>query len=199
MIESTETDYPLADHAQILGLHTSNPIVSYQNQIFSCTWADQIGTELFFATPDPEPDPSSDVQNPVLRRGRDFDLIAANSVKLLGRRAALIPSTGAAPAQESTTHKTGSQTNQSRFLERLMDIKQARGETDQVRTVYSVRREQSATDRLGGWARTEEQLGEIQKLNDAALQGDADAIAALEELCVRIGSGDDHDDHNSQS
>ncbi|RMJ24029.1 hypothetical protein PHISP_05111 [Aspergillus sp. HF37] len=205
-IESTETDTPPADRAQLLGLHTANPIVSYQNQIFSCSWADQIGTELFFAHPETEPDPSVEAPAPALRHGRDFDLIAANSVKLLGSKAVLMPSAGVAPGQEQTADSQGPghpgmrgpQTNQSRFLERLMGVKQARGETDQVRTVCGVRREQNATWRLDGWARTEEQLEAVRRLNDAARQGDEEAIVALEEICARI-AGDSESDDNSQS
>lgn len=177
--------------------------MSYQNQIFSCSWADQIGTELFFAHPETEPDPSVDAPAPALRHGRDFDLIAANSVKLLGSKAALIPSAGVAPAQEQTADSLepglpGTRaplTNQSRFLERLMGVKQARGETDQVRTVYGVRREQNAAWRLDGWARTEEQLEEVRRLNEAARLGDEAAMVALEEICARIGAESGSDDN----
>jgi predicted AAA+ superfamily ATPase len=37
-------------------------------------------------------------------------------------------------------------------------------------------------DRLGAWARTEAQLAEIHSLNDRAHKGDADAMAALEQM-----------------
>ena len=192
-LESTEADTLNLERAQILGLHTPNPVVSYQNQIFSCSWADQIGTELFFAHPELEPDPSSEI--PTLRHGNHFDLIAANSVKLLSRKANLISSSGFAPAQQETSNATGlprkpgPQTNQSRFLERLAGVKRAKGETDPVRTSFSVRREQNFTDRLRGWARTEGQLTEIQRLSDAALRGDENAIATLENLYARIIAG----------
>lgn len=78
-----------------------------------------------------------------------------------------------------------------------MNVKRDKGETDQVRTVYSVRRELNFTDRLRGWARTEGQLADVQRLNDAALQGDANAISVLEGLYARFGrsgsgSADDH-------
>lgn len=204
-IESTETDSVNLERVQLLGLHTPNPIVSYQNQIFSCNWADQVGTELFFASPDVEPEPSSEI--PTLRRGQDFDLIAANSVKLLGRKADLISSAGLAPIQErlqptteldpATTNiprRPGPQANQSRFLERLMSVKQAKGETDPVRTVYSTKKEQNLSDRLGGWARTDEQLMDIQRLNDAALQGDIDAIVTLENLWARVANSGSSDE-----
>ncbi|KAL4896283.1 TFIIIC subunit-domain-containing protein [Aspergillus ambiguus] len=203
---TAESDHPPVDPLQILGLHTPNPIVSYQNQIFSCTWADQLGTELFFAHPDPDSEPVSSTSTvppttttTPLKRGPDFDLIAANSVKLLGRKANLLSSAGAA-AQDShpstTAATTGPppphlsrQTNQTRFLQQLKEIKQARGESDPVRTVFSTaKRPQNLEDRLRGWARTDEQLAEIKRLNDAAAQGDPDAIAGLEELYAQLGS-----------
>jgi hypothetical protein len=190
---------------QILGLHTLNPIIAYQNQIFSCSWSDQIGTELFFARPDlesqPRPEPGSEPaasQIIPLKRGRDFDLIAANNVKIIGRRANLISSAG--PAQyypysdaaldggTGASRRAATQTNQTLFLDRLKGIKQERGETDTVRTVFSLKRAQNLDDRLRGWARTEEQLTEIQKLNDAALQGNSDAIAELENLYNQLGT-----------
>ncbi|KAL5362820.1 TFIIIC subunit-domain-containing protein [Aspergillus floccosus] len=204
---TTESDHPPAEPLQILGLHTSNPIISYQNQIFSCTWADQIGTELFFTHPESDhPDPERDASahavpptttvTPPLKRGPDFDLIAANSVKLLGRKANLISSTGAAsdPANATTGQlpypsRAGPPTNQMRFLEQLRLIKQARGETDSVRTVFSTaKRPQNLDERLRGWARADEQLAEIRRLNDAAMQGDSFAMSELEHLYAQFGS-----------
>lgn len=84
----------------------------------------------------------------------------------------------------------GPQTNQALFLERLRNIKQSKGETDTVRTVFSLKRAQNLEERLRGWARTEEQLAEIQQLNDAALQGNSDAIAELEKIYNQLGAQD---------
>ncbi|EAL87690.2 hypothetical protein LV164_001955 [Aspergillus fumigatus] len=198
-MDSTEPDNVLSERVQILGLHTTNPIVSYQNQIFSCTWADQIGTELLFTRPETghEPDIESALpQISPLRSGKDFDLIAANSVKILGRKANLISSSGSGSTQEPSIQtvetsanvfrKTGPQSNQARFLERLMHIKRQRGETDTVRTVFSTKRTQNLEDRLRGWARTEEELAEVQRLSEAASRGDTVALTALEELYTEI-------------
>lgn len=214
------------ERVQILGLHTRNPIVSYQNQIFSCSWADQIGTELLFThpelAPEPEPEPESESepraasQITPLRHTKDFDLLAANSVKILGRKANLISSAGPAatvttePSTSSAdgvpsgpggggastagapppTRRTGpaSNTNQARFLDRLISLKQAKGETDPVRKVFSLKRTQNLEDRFRGWVQTDEQLAEISRLNDAATQGNTDAIAQLEHLYAQMGS-----------
>ncbi|EAW13807.1 TFIIIC subunit 6 family protein [Aspergillus clavatus NRRL 1] len=199
-IDSTEVDSLSSERVQILGLHTPNPIVSFQNQIFSCTWADQIGTELLFTHPEtgPEPGPETGLPPlPPLSHGKDFDLIAANSAKILGRKANLISSSGAGlsqnpPSQPSDAlaipRRPGPQTNQARFLERLAALKKQRGETDTVRTVFSTRRTQNLEDRLRGWARTEEQLAEIRRLNEATLQGDTAALKALEELYTELNN-----------
>ncbi|KAE8144255.1 hypothetical protein BDV25DRAFT_167260 [Aspergillus avenaceus] len=205
MIASTEVVNSPTERVQILGLHTRNPIISYHNQIFSCSWADQVGTELLFTRPESEstPDSQEDTSQPrmdSLMQGKDFDLIAANSVKILGRRANLISNAG--PTQHvicsdagsyltpGINRGTGPQTNQARFLDRLKSIKKAKGETDTVRTVFSLKRTQNLEERLRGWARTEEQLAEIQRLNGAALQGNPEAIAELENLYDQLGSQD---------
>ena len=182
-LTTTESDHPSTstDQLQILALHTLNPIISYQNQIFTCSWADLLGTELLFTSPQ-ELDSESDS----VLRGRDYDLLAANSVKILGRKANLISSSGVTVSEPSTSAAgTPTTTNQARFLDRLAAIKQDRGEPDTVRTVFSTRRSQNTTnpeDRLRGWARTEEQMLEIQRLQDAVLRGDSQALAALEEM-----------------
>ncbi|KAL8852727.1 MAG: hypothetical protein Q9221_002357 [Calogaya cf. arnoldii] len=40
------------DRIQILDLHTRNPLISYDDRIFSCNWASTIGTDIFLASPD---------------------------------------------------------------------------------------------------------------------------------------------------
>ncbi|GLA30419.1 hypothetical protein M752DRAFT_290982 [Aspergillus phoenicis ATCC 13157] len=221
-LSSTEADPnnpSIADRVQILGLHTPNPIISYQNQIFSGTWADQIGTELLIARPEDsssspphDADPSSftSSSNPVppLRHTPNYDILAANSVKILGRKANLISSSSsnvyaadsAAAEQPSETPTTGvirksaPQTNQARFLDRLASLKRSKGETDAVRTTFSTKRMTNLEDRLRGWARTDEQLAQIQRLNELALSGDANAMAELEGLYSRLGGQDDEEE-----
>ncbi|KAK1148310.1 hypothetical protein N8T08_010119 [Aspergillus melleus] len=201
-LASTEIDSTPEERVQILGLHTPNPIVSYRNQVFNCTWADQIGTELLFAHPEVDVGSESVAPTNPLRRGKDFDLIAANSVKILGRKANLISSSGPPPAMEpvdadaasdadpATARRTGPQSNQARFLERFQSIKQAKGETDTIRSSFNLRRNQNLEERLRGWAQTDEQLADIQRLNEAAIQGNTSAMADLENLCIQLGSQD---------
>lgn len=201
-LHSAETETPSSERIQILGLHTCNPIVSYHNQIFSCTWADQIGTELVFSHPDTDPD--TDGPAP-LQQGPAFDLLAANSVKLLGRRAnitsssgpgfvldqgiqptfgvsAETPTTSQMPGSTGVPRRVVPQTYQGQFIQRLQDVKVAKGETDTVRTVMSSRRSLNLADRLGAWARTEARVAEINELQRRALEGDVEAFETLEWL-----------------
>ncbi|KAL4801419.1 hypothetical protein BDV18DRAFT_85286 [Aspergillus unguis] len=201
-IASQETDNVSAERVQILGLHTRNPIISYRNQVFSGSWADQLGTELFFARPDadgPEEDPGTTLP-PItpLKHTKDFDLISANSVKILGRRANLISSSGqveqsgesrTSTSETAGVYKPAHQSNQARFLERLKDVKARKGEMDTIRTVFStVRRGPNLEDRLRGWEQTEEQLAIIQQLQDQAGSGDYNAQLQLENIYAHLGN-----------
>lgn len=200
-LESAESETLSSERIQILGLHTCNPIVSYHNQIFSCSWADQIGTELIFAHPDSDPDPD----HTPLRQGPAFDLLAANSVKILGRKANITSSSGPglvqdngmagtpelAPENASSSQTAGNmgvprravpQTYQAQFLQQLQNIKTAKGEFDPVRTVMSTRRNVNIAERLSGWARTDAQVAEVNRLQQLAVEGDAEALATLEQM-----------------
>ncbi|KAF3401628.1 hypothetical protein F1880_010104 [Penicillium rolfsii] len=214
-LDTTDSEALTNERIQILGLHTCNPIVSYCDQLFSCTWADQIGTELIFAHPDAHPNDTSTPGQPFpapLLQGPSFELLAANSVKILGRKANITSSASSGLVGEGQTGTTstdvatpisaeGAQTpvpatsvprravqpsHQATFLARLQKIKAARGETDTVRTTFSMRRNVNIADRLGAWARTEAQLAEIHALNDRAHKGDAEAFAALEQMMVEF-------------
>ncbi|KAI2719502.1 hypothetical protein CBS147354_6099 [Penicillium roqueforti] len=218
-IESAETGSLPNERIQILDLHTSNPIISYYNQMFSCSWADQIGTELVFVRPGTETD--NHFPQP-LHRGANYELVAANSVKILGRKAQLAPSAGPGPVQGSTegTSSTGptaesassqgaeplgvprrpaAPSHQAQFLHRLQQIKTAKGETDTVRTVMSTRRNVNMTDRQQGWARTEAQLAEIERLNERALRGDLEAKATLELLIQELNPDEAEAESESDS
>ena len=147
-----------------------------------------------------------------LRHTPNYDLLAANSVKILGRKANLISSSSSnvyaadsaaaaeQPSDSTTTQgggvirKNAPQTNQARFLDRLASLKRSKGETDAVRTTFSTKRMTNLEDRLRGWARTDEQLAQIQRLNELALSGDANAMAELEGLYSRLGGQNDEEE-----
>lgn len=47
--QSTSSDS--LDRIQILDLHTENPLISYKNRIYSCSWGSTIGTDIFLTSP----------------------------------------------------------------------------------------------------------------------------------------------------
>lgn len=141
---------------QILDLHTSNPLISYQSRLYTCSWSTTLGTDLLFTS---LPTPNS-------------SLLAATRVKLSARPVRLIPHHGAPkhslpsrneeqtkkiaakpPSTESAsptnqppafkihleTHATLARQNQAQFLERLVASKAAKGEKDNV-TIYAKKR-----------------------------------------------------------
>jgi hypothetical protein len=128
---------------QILDLHSGNPTVSYDGQVYSCEWARNIGTELLFTSHDPES------KLPVLRNLPDnVDLLAASSARLISKSLILEPRvTQRARSPSGSRNSRGydpdlrihvgyqasaKRKDQARFLERMMDIKEAKGEKDLV-------------------------------------------------------------------
>ena len=142
---------------QILDLHTHNPLISYQNQMYSCEWTSTLGTDLLLTTPMP------DYPHPVLREQPNVSVLAASSIKLMGRTAHIASRHSAeesgqlsTPAPETSIASTNianlenprpvkiplnatysrARQDQANFLERLIAIKAKKGEKDNV-TVYS--------------------------------------------------------------
>lgn len=125
---------------QILDLHTENPVVSYNGSLFSCQWASNIGTELLFT--------SRDRNNhlPALRHlPKDVDLLAASSIRLISKPVDAQPRFAHRPklatsdvwVDPSISIPVGKgasdqRKDQARFLERLTEIKEIKGETDEV-------------------------------------------------------------------
>ena len=172
------------DGIQILDFHSPNPIVSYQNQIYSCKWSSTIGTDILLTAPEPN-DPQ-----PVLRQGPGVSVIAATSLKLSGHPVQLDsrqPTSSetqkhdrkSAPDSSSQANKVpnGKQVtsveipdglapnrarqNQANFLQRFIAVKAAKGETDEV-TVYAHR-----TNQGSGWRSQQHAVAE-QRASEAA-------------------------------
>ncbi|KAA6413038.1 MAG: hypothetical protein FRX48_02781 [Lasallia pustulata] len=149
-----------SDRIQILDFHTLNPLISYQNQLYSCTWTSTIGTDLLLTTPDPT------CTLPKLKESKGFDVLATTNIRLIGKPTQLIPRADPRPSRDpspahhaeaseaSPAHGNGarveqaatasetridlgpnpspSRQNQAAFLSRLMAAKAKRGETDRV-------------------------------------------------------------------
>jgi hypothetical protein len=185
------------ERIQILDLHTENPIITYKAHTFSCAWAENIGTELLFTFQDPER------PLPALRSLADnVELLAASSARLTSKSVKLVPK---APVRDEldadyTEHVSGSpevldqraggitipvgsgasnsRKDQARFLERMMEIKQQKGEKDAV-TVVAQRRLYPA-----GWRNLlkEKRAEERAKLRSVLRDGGIDVQEAAKRL-----------------
>ena len=156
------------DRLQILDLHTQNPLISFQNQLYSCEWTSTLGTDVLLTAPAPE------FPHPVLREKPNVSILATSSIKLMGRPAEISSrhyaeegiQTSSTPAPDSSTASTNTanpekaappfkiplgqqpslaRQKQASFLERLIAIKAEKGEKDIV-TVYTQRVNQGS-----GW------------------------------------------------
>ncbi|GAB7357123.1 hypothetical protein MBLNU459_g7924t1 [Dothideomycetes sp. NU459] len=149
---------PDVSRMQILDLHSTSPLISYNNSLYSCRWATDLGTSFFFAPPPA----SSDPHHPPLRSTPSFDLLGTSCARLIAVPASLQPrethlepvSTLQRYAEKNTfTTSNGdviqsnpsqglrielpvtasaAKVSQARFLERLSAIKARRGDRDAV-------------------------------------------------------------------
>lgn len=155
---SPPTESLPADRMQIVDLHGENPLISFNNTLYSCHWATDVGTSLYL-TP-----PSTDVddEHPPLRSTSHYDLVGTGFARLIAAPATINPrSASLSPRllrQKFPGHQTFStaegdvirqtetqgfrielpstanpvRVNQARFLERLSAIKARRGDQDAV-------------------------------------------------------------------
>ncbi|KAF2244654.1 hypothetical protein BU26DRAFT_568669 [Trematosphaeria pertusa] len=72
---------------QITGLHTSNPLLLYNDQMLSCQWTSTLGTDMFFV----KPKPAAGVTEKPLRSLPAVDLLATGSARLVARVGRLRP------------------------------------------------------------------------------------------------------------
>ncbi|KAK5050633.1 hypothetical protein LTR84_003915 [Exophiala bonariae] len=184
---------------QALGLHSTNPIISYQDQVYSCTWVDMIGTNMFFT----QPGASEDIQ-PALSTD-DCDLLGVSTIKLLGHRTIMKknPKKRARAEDDEEGHLAGRSLgelthnsaaknvqikNQATFLEKLMDIKSQRGHQDMVRTYVD---EKTAAKESPQFSQA--QSIEIDELNRRVVRGDGAALERLQKIYSQLEEDDgDH-------
>jgi TFIIIC subunit triple barrel domain len=208
---------------QILDLHGQNPVISYQNQIYYCTWSDLIGTAMFFTKAE------AGVEEEAVLSTSDVRLINTSRVKLIGQKAKLVgkprrkrrrqveeDSSEAILAEDvydqdlsvvsgkslgeirtSNPKINADIKRQANFLEKLMDVKRARGESDNVRTVFS---QKSGRTRIMQPREIEDEevrrrsefpstANEIEELNRRVVRGDANALGRLQDI---YASTEDH-------
>ena len=66
---------------QFLDLASSNPMVAYKGNFYSCTWHDMIGTNMFYSLP------HQGIEHTPERQTRAYNLLGTSRVKLVGQRA----------------------------------------------------------------------------------------------------------------
>ncbi|KAJ4329970.1 hypothetical protein N0V95_010124 [Ascochyta clinopodiicola] len=140
-----DQDSATVGEAQIIGLHTPNPLVMYNGQLLSCQWASTIGTDLFFT----KPGAGVGSEEP-LRELPGVDLLAVGSAKLVARVGRLRPRDelfegaaeegGAAPIEvdDGDVRDSGQvvEPDPGSFLARLNEAKEKRG--DETRLAVSL-------------------------------------------------------------
>lgn len=192
---------------QLLDLHTGNPIVSYQGNIFSCSWTDMIGTTMFFSdhrdTPLYDPELVTD----------ELDMMGTSRIKLVGHLAKTTPikqpvqgdEPGSSTAidvdsgvslggiRSSNAKRNADLRKQANFLEQLMNVKKNRGEEDNVRIVMNSKI--AAVEAAGKLHLNTQRRGEeIEELNKKVVRGDAEALRKLEQIYLGQDAEDSDDD-----
>jgi hypothetical protein len=149
---------------QILELQSYNPVISYQNEIYSCTWSDMIGTNMFFSEHDEER------QADPLSATEDYDLLGTSRIKLIGRKAKLTNKPG----------RVGGYRDMANDLEdEEKDFRPGKGFGSLRSSNPVVNRERKKQAKfLENLMETSSQ--EIEELNRRVVRGDADALRRLQ-------------------
>ncbi|KAL9083900.1 MAG: hypothetical protein Q9159_005516 [Coniocarpon cinnabarinum] len=159
-VDATETSQSAAqslpESIQILDLHTPEPLVAFQNRVFSCSWASSVGTDMLFTAPerrfptststDDQTQPSSAPDDPVT----DAELLATTRHRLIAHPVKLVPH--GAPTKRSNKRgarlattseqdpntiqkdevlpppKQSKSMKQQDFLQQLSDLRKEKGE-----------------------------------------------------------------------
>ncbi|KAI1625239.1 hypothetical protein EDD37DRAFT_381295 [Exophiala viscosa] len=201
--DSDQGALPIMTKAQILGLDTTNPIISYQDRVYSCMWTDMIGSNMFLAQP------GLIDSGEILHSADDFDLIGTSRIKLVGERTNLVKKKPSAseentieedehrqPTEAPKTSNGGSLRDirtpnpkvaaqikrQASFLENLMDIKRRRGEGDSVRALDDEKSASNGTSELHNTTHSE-----FEEPNRKVDDGENEARAGLQGIYSRHG------------
>jgi len=149
---------PLRRQMQIVDLHEHNPLISLDNALYSCRWATDVGTSLFFTPPLSDVDPD----HAPIRSTPSFDLLGTTCARLIAVPATMTPRAAPVATKKARPHEpdslsyatnqgdivrqsesqginielpstaSASRVSQARFLERLSAIKAQRGDQDAV-------------------------------------------------------------------
>jgi TFIIIC subunit triple barrel domain len=118
---------PAPSSMQVLDIASDNPIVSYKNEVYSCTWFDMVGTNMFFTPPAFQwPPPEEPVE-----------LVGTSRIRLIGHKAkTAVKEDAAAGSFKSSGYTNAIFKRQAEFLEKLKKVKKAKGDKDVVRTDF---------------------------------------------------------------
>ena len=128
---------------QIMDLDGDNPVIMYQDRLYSCEWASSIGSDLLFVKRPLEPDPT---RKP-LHSFKEWDLLGIGAAKLVAAPAAIerkhtvtqrtdLDVDMADPDSNPMGLDNEDMMRQARFLGRVADIKAKKGEpTGNLRTL----------------------------------------------------------------
>ncbi|TKA30366.1 hypothetical protein B0A50_02593 [Salinomyces thailandicus] len=92
-----------AGKLQVLDLHTANPFVKFNQEIYSCNWHTDLGTQFYVATP------GIGIAEKPLRPGNVLDVIGTSRTRLICRPALLKPRVD--PAVHQSDHTPTSAVN----------------------------------------------------------------------------------------
>lgn len=189
----------LSRGVQIIDIDTTEPIISYNDEIYACSWTDTVGTNLFFG-------PVDDVSHTEAPLTAKYGaLLGASRLKLLGNRVTLskaenkkrariegednqrtVDSQGEPESGASNLEGNNEIRQQIDFLRRLTDVKRRRQETDLVAGVAGSRA-------LSSGAQADipvpvvTQTKEVDELNLPRGKDDIDALSRLRTLDPRLG------------
>lgn len=133
---------PRPTKVQILDLHTYNPLIAYDGHVYSCQWAENIGTEMLFKTHD-----AKDNTVPGIRTlPGGVDLVAMSTARIVPQSMQVKRMSEVEPPRPSKRPQgnmkslkiiVGNQAlpkrkEQAAFLQKLIEIKEKKGEEDLV-------------------------------------------------------------------
>lgn len=130
---------------QILDLACNNPLLSYRGQLYSCHWAEPLGTDLLFTSVDEGEEKS---YTPLRKLG-SHDLVGKSHLRLVANAAEFRPrETSSATGDHESNATLGMSASaladgmpakrKGTFLERFAALKTRKGEVDKV-PMHSIR------------------------------------------------------------
>ncbi|KAL8998999.1 MAG: hypothetical protein Q9188_005982 [Gyalolechia gomerana] len=81
------------DRIQILDLHTPNPLISYNNRIYACSWGSTIGTDIFLTSPTALSAIPPETQITPLKTLPKVSILGTSCIQLTARPVTITPKT----------------------------------------------------------------------------------------------------------